>query len=40
MLAVKRPGTGIAPARLDDVVGKRALRNIGLDETLTWDDVQ
>ena len=40
MLAIKRPGTGIAPARLDDVVGKRALRNIGLDETLTWDDVQ
>ena len=40
MLAVKRPGSGIQPARLEEVVGKRATRSLGLDETITWDDVE
>jgi len=39
MLAVKRPGTGIAPARLDEVVGRRALRNLDADETVSWSDL-
>lgn len=37
MLAIKRPGTGIAPAQLDDVIGRRAARDIAADETLEWD---
>ena len=40
MLAVKRPGSGIQPVRLEDVVGKRTTRALGLDETITWDDVE
>jgi len=36
MVAVKRPGTGIAPAEIDDVVGKIAARDIAQDEVLTW----
>jgi N,N'-diacetyllegionaminate synthase len=37
MLAVKRPGTGIQPVDLERVVGTRAIKDIGLDETLTWN---
>jgi len=37
MLAVKRPGTGIAPGRLDDVIGRRARRDLDADQTLSWD---
>ena len=33
-LVMKRPGTGISPMRLDDVVGKRALRDYEEDELL------
>lgn len=40
MLAVKRPGTGIAPARLDEVVGRRARRDLEADKTLSWDDLR
>ena len=39
MLAVKRPGSGIQPADLDSVVGKRAKHALRLDQTITWDDV-
>lgn len=39
MLAVKRPGTGIAPARLEEVVGRRALRDLKADETVSWSDL-
>ena len=37
MLDVKRPGTGIEPARLDDVVGRRAAVTIPDDATLQWE---
>jgi len=40
MLAVKRPGTGIAPASLDEVVGRRAGRDLGADETVSWSDLR
>jgi sialic acid synthase SpsE len=36
MVAVKRPGTGIAPKFLKDVIGKRAGKDIKEDEVLTW----
>lgn len=35
-LAVKRPGTGIAPADLPRVLGRRAARDLAADEVLTW----
>lgn len=37
MVAVKRPGTGIAPKQFDQVIGKVASRAIRRDEVLTWD---
>ncbi len=36
-LAVKRPGTGIAPRDLAMLVGRIARRDIRADEVLTWD---
>lgn len=39
MLAVKRPGTGIAPAERDKLIGRRARRALAADQTLTWPDI-
>ena len=33
----KRPGTGIAPNRLNDVIGKKAKINISKDQPLKWE---
>jgi sialic acid synthase SpsE len=38
-LAVKKPGTGIPPNRLRDLIGKRLLRALVADEQLRKDDV-
>lgn len=37
-IAVKRPGTGVPVHELDQVVGRRAAREIGADEILNWAD--
>ena len=37
LITFKRPGTGIAPAKIDDVVGKRALVDIGKDTLIDFD---
>ena len=39
MLAIKKPGSGIPPARLGEVLGSRAARTIEADEVLTEADV-
>lgn len=39
MLAIKRPGTGIPPVDIDLVVGRRATRDLGADETLNREDL-
>ena len=39
MLGVKKPGTGIAPRRIAEVVGSRAARDIAADTVLTEQDV-
>ena len=39
MLTYKRPGTGISPASLELIVGRRARVDIGEDQTLTWEMV-
>jgi N-acetylneuraminate synthase len=36
-IAIKRPGTGIPPASLTALLGRRALRDIDADEILAWD---
>lgn len=40
LLEIKRPGTGIQPKFLDQVVGKKASRDIGEDMPITWDDLE
>lgn len=40
MLAVKRPGTGIAPEYIDKIIGKRAKKDIGVNKLLTWKDLK
>ena len=37
MLDIKRPGTGISPKKMQDLVGKRAKLAIAADTILTWD---
>jgi len=39
-LAVKRPGTGIEPSRLEEVVGRRLRDDLEADAILTWDRLQ
>lgn len=40
MLALKRPGTGLAPKHLVAIVGRRAKRTIARDHMLTFDDIE
>ncbi len=39
MLACKRPGTGIAPEMLPQIVGRSAKRDISENELIAWQDV-
>ena len=38
-LTWKRPGTGISPKFINEIIGKKALRNIQKDELLSWSDI-
>ncbi len=38
-LAAKRPGDGIAPNRLEEVLGRCLRRSVALDEPIRWDDL-
>ena len=38
-LTWKRPGHGISPADMDQVIGRRLKRDLPADTTLTWDDL-
>jgi N,N'-diacetyllegionaminate synthase len=38
-LALLKPGHGIKPGEINKLLGKIALRNIGANEIITWDDV-
>jgi N-acetylneuraminate synthase len=39
-LAIKKPGTGLAPERLDEVIGRRLTRPVVRDQVLTADDIE
>ena len=39
LVAVKRPGTGISPAELPRVIGRKALRALAADELIEWTDL-
>ena len=38
MLTVKKPGHGLAPARLSEIIGRRAVRAIRADTLLALED--
>ncbi|MDP3787109.1 MAG: N-acetylneuraminate synthase family protein [Candidatus Omnitrophota bacterium] len=40
MLTVRRPGLGISPKFLDDVIGKKTRKDISSGEQLKWDDIE
>lgn len=40
MLIMRRPGDGISPMRIDDIIGKESSRAISADTTLTWEDLK
>jgi N,N'-diacetyllegionaminate synthase len=39
-LAIKKPGTGLSPSRLDDVVGRRLARPVTEDHVLSAEDIE
>jgi N-acetylneuraminate synthase/N,N'-diacetyllegionaminate synthase len=40
MLMIKRPGTGISPADIEKIIGKKTKQAITIDEILHWDMVE
>lgn len=39
-VGIKRPGTGIEPKHLDGVISKRLKQNIGVDQVISWSDLE
>ena len=39
-LVIKKPGTGLAPGRLEEVVGRRLRRGVEADQVLAADDIE
>jgi N,N'-diacetyllegionaminate synthase len=39
-LAIKKPGTGLQPDRLDEVIGRRLRRSVDADEILAAEDIE
>jgi N,N'-diacetyllegionaminate synthase len=39
-IGIKRPGTGIPPKSIEDIIGKKATHDIIEDSLLTWDDLE
>ena len=39
-LAVKKPGTGLPPDRLDDIIGRRLARAVTADQVLAVEDIE
>lgn len=39
VLTYKRPGTGVSPVHWDEIIGRRAARDLDSDHVLQWDDL-
>ena len=39
-IAIKKPGTGLSPDRLEDVLGRRLRRAVAQDQVLSADDIE
>jgi N-acetylneuraminate synthase len=40
MLGIRKPGTGVPAARLDQIVGRKATRSIPADHVIRWNDIE
>jgi sialic acid synthase SpsE len=40
MLLAKRPGSGVSPSRLDELIGRRLIRDLEEDALIQWEDVE
>jgi len=40
MLAIKRPGTGLAPKYINQIVGKIARKDIRRETLISWDIIE
>ena len=40
MLSIKRPGTGIGPKYLNEVIGKVANKDLNSSAILQWEDLE
>ncbi len=38
-ISIKRPGTGISPVHFEEVIGKKALKDIKEDDVIEWKDI-
>lgn len=39
-VVIKKPGTGLAPDRLQDIIGRRLVRSVVVDQVLAADDIE
>jgi N-acetylneuraminate synthase len=39
-IAIKKPGTGLAPDRLDEIIGRRLARAVAADQVLSAEDIE
>ena len=39
-VGIKRPGSGLKPKYFQDVIGKKAVRDIELEDLLAWEDIE
>jgi sialic acid synthase SpsE len=39
MIDIKRPGDGLAPIFIEEIVGKRAKKDIKKDDIILWDAI-
>ena len=40
MLSIKRPGTGISPKNIDEIIGKTVIKDLNSGHILKWDDIE
>ena len=39
-VAIKKPGTGLSPDRLEDIIGRRLARPVTADQLLAVEDIE
>jgi N-acetylneuraminate synthase len=40
MFTLKKPGTGIAPGEMENLTGRRLIRDVAGNRLLSWDDIE